>query len=46
MDNETQRMREIRKMPEYLGAFKQLKPVFDDILPANLLYDVMNGKAV
>lgn len=31
MDNETQRMREIRKMPEYLGAFKQLKPVFDDM---------------
>ena len=31
LDNETQRMKEIRKMPEYLGAFKQLKPVFDDM---------------
>lgn len=31
LDNETQRMREIRKMPEYLGAFKQLKPIFDNM---------------
>lgn len=31
LDKETERMKEIRKMPEYLGAFKQLKPVFDDM---------------
>lgn len=31
LDKETERRKEIRKMPEYLGAFKQLKPVFDDL---------------
>ncbi len=31
MDAETARMKEIRKMPEYSAAFKQLKPVFDDL---------------
>lgn len=31
LDKETERMKEIRKMPEYLGAFKQLKSVFDDL---------------
>ena len=31
LDKKTERMKEIRKMPEYLGAFKQLKSVFDDL---------------
>ncbi len=31
MDAETARMKEIRKMPEYSAAFKQLKSVYDEL---------------